>query len=118
MTDYIIGGILVVMLALGIRSTIKHFRHESSCCGGGTYKARRKKLNQVIARKVFSVEGMTCQHCVNRVQEAVNSIEGASGVVNLKKGTVTVSMEREIGDEVILKAVEKAGYAISVGGGK
>lgn len=113
MTDYIIIGILAVVGAIGVRSTIKHFRHESSCCGGVTYKARRKKLNQVIGKKVFSVEGMTCQHCVNRVQEAVNSIEGVSGVVNLKKGTVTVSLEREIADEVILAAIEKARYQVA-----
>lgn len=110
MTDYIIIGILAVVLFFGVRSTARHFHGEGGCCGGGTYKARRKKLRSVACRKTFSVEGMHCQHCVNRVMEAVNSIDGASAAVNLKKGLVTVSMEQPIEDEVILSSIEKAGY--------
>lgn len=113
MTDYIIGAILVIVLAFGVRATIKHFRHESSCCGGSTYKARKKKLNNVTGKKIIAVEGMTCQHCQNRVMEAINGIDGASGVVNLKKGIVVVSMTREIEDEVLQAAIEKAGYKVT-----
>lgn len=112
MTDFIILAVLAFVIIIGVRSTVKHFKHESECCGGGTYKARKKKLSNVVAKKTFKVEGMTCQHCVNRLQEAVNSIEGASAVVNLRKGMVTVSMSREIADEEITKTIEKAGYAV------
>ncbi|MBE5940568.1 MAG: hypothetical protein E7266_09260 [Lachnospiraceae bacterium] len=28
-----------------------------------------KKLTKVIGKKTFSVEGMTCEHCKNRVME-------------------------------------------------
>lgn len=110
MIDYIIIAVLLVLIAVGIRSGIKHFKGEGGCCGGGTYKARKKKLDNVIDKRTFEVEGMTCQHCQNRVQEAVNSIDGASGVVKLKKGIVIVSMSRKIEDEVIKNAIEKAGY--------
>lgn len=113
MINYIIIAVLVVVLAFCIRSSAKHFRGEGGCCGGSTYKARRKKLDHVAAKRVFAVEGMSCQNCVNRVMEAVNSIEGASGVVNLKKGLVTVSMEHPIEDETIKKAIEKAGYHVT-----
>lgn len=113
MTNYIIIAILAVILILGIRSSIKHFRGEGGCCGGSTYKAHKKKLTTVIARKIFTVEGMSCQHCVNRVMEAVNSIDGASGVVHLKRGKVDVSMEREIDDAIIKEAIEKAGYRVT-----
>lgn len=112
MTDYIIIGIIAIVLIIGLRSTVKHFRGQSGCCGGSTYKARPKKLNTVTAKKTFSVDGMTCQHCVNRVMEAVNSIDGASGVVHLKKGTVDISMERPIDDEVFVTAIENAGYTV------
>lgn len=112
MTDYIIIAILVVVVCIGVRSMVKHLRHESSCCGGGTYKAKRKKLKSVVGKKVLQVEGMTCQHCVNRVQEAVNSIEGASAKINLKKGTVEVSMEKNITDEELKNVIEKAGYHV------
>lgn len=113
MENYIIIAILVVILFFAIRSSIKHFRGEGDCCGGGTYKARKKKLNSVADKKVFVVEGMSCQHCVNRVMEAVNSLDGASAVVHLKRGLVTVSMEHKIDDEVIKDAIEKAGYTVT-----
>lgn len=113
MTNLIIIAILAVILVLGIRSSIKHFRGEGGCCGGSTYKAHKKKLDTVIARKTFTVEGMSCQHCINRVMEAVNSISGASAVVHLKRGTVVVSMDREISDTVIKEAIEKAGYTVT-----
>lgn len=113
MSNYIIAAILVVVLFFCFRSSMKHFRGEGGCCGGGTYKARRKKLNSVIGKKTFSVEGMSCQHCVNRVMEAVNSIDGASALVKLKKGIVIVSTERPISNETIKDAIEKAGYTVT-----
>ena len=112
MTDFIIVGILAGAVIGGILAGRKHFKGEGGCCGGGSYKARKKKLGSVVGTRVFQVEGMSCQHCVNRVMDAVNSIDGASAVVNLKKGLVTVSMEREIADETIQSAIERAGYEV------
>ena len=113
MTDIIIVLILVVLVVVGVRATSKHFKGEGSCCGGGAYKPRKKKLDAVVGKKTFSVEGMTCQHCENRVHEAINAIEGASAQVSHKKGTAVVSMSCPIEDEVIRVAIEKAGYMVS-----
>ena len=73
--------------------------------------AKSRKLKSVSCKKVYIVEGMHCQNCVNRVMEAVQDLGGTSAVVNLKKGTLTVSMEKEIDDTVIIAAVEKRGYS-------
>ena len=35
--NYVIIAILVVMIAIGIVYTKKHFSGESGCCGGGGY---------------------------------------------------------------------------------
>lgn len=113
MENFIIAALLIVVLFFCTRSSIKHFRGEGDCCGGGTYKARKKKLNTVVGKKTFTVEGMTCQHCVNRVMEAVNSIDGASALVKLKKGVVVVSLERPISNETIQNAIEGAGYTVT-----
>lgn len=112
MTDIVIIGIVVVLLILAACSGIKHFRGEGGCCGGGTYKARKKKLKAVAVKKMYQVNGMSCQHCVNRVMEAVNDIEHASAVVDLKKGRVTVLMEQPVEDAVIIRAIEKGGYTV------
>lgn len=112
MSDIIIVIIVLAVLALAVRSAVKHFRGEGGCCGGGDYKARKKKLGSVCGKKSFRVEGMMCQNCINRVMESVNSIPGASAVVALKKGIVTVEMENPIEDAAIIEAIEKAGYEV------
>lgn len=112
MANIIIIVLLAVILFFALRSSVSHFKGEGSCCGGGSDPVPKKKLRGVISKKTFSVEGMSCQHCVNRVTQAVNSIEGASASVSLKKGTVTVSMDRVIEDEKITDAITKAGYSV------
>lgn len=112
MTDAIIIALVVIVLFIAVRSTVKKFKEKSSCCSSGTYKAKQKKLNSVTAKTVLRVDGMSCQHCVNRVMEAINDIDGASALVNLKKGTVTVSMETPIDSGILKAAIEKAGYTV------
>ena len=68
MANVIIVLILVVVVGIALKSTRKHMKGESSCCGGGgeIYQALEdKKLdNPIIKEKVFKIKGMTCQHCV------------------------------------------------------
>lgn len=113
MSNFIIIIILAVILFFALRSSMKHFRGEGGCCGGSTDKPNKKKLDSVTGQKILSVEGMSCQHCVNRVTEAVNSIDGASALVKLKKGLVIVSTDRPISNETITGAIEKAGYKVT-----
>lgn len=113
MTDYIIIAMLVVIAAVAGRAVYKRLRGETSCCGGTTYKARSRKLKTVTEKKIFTVEGMHCQNCVNRVMEALNSIEGVSAAVHLNKGEAVVSAETQIDDETIRSVIEKVGYTVT-----
>lgn len=112
MENLIIIGIIVLAVVIGIVNTVKHFKGEGGCCGGGSYKPRKKKLPTVLYRKTFRVEGMHCEHCRNRVQEAINEMQGVAGKVNLKKAEVTVSYAEDIPDEAIKAQIEKAGYKV------
>ena len=112
MTDFIIVAIVIVAAGLGIRSTMKHFKGQGGCCGGGSYKPKRKKLSQVLYKKIFYVEGMHCEHCKNRVEEIVNDIANVAGSVNLKKGELTVSYADNVEDELIKARIERAGYSV------
>lgn len=67
----------------------------------------------MIATKTFKVDGMHCEKCSNRVTEAVNDIPGVAGVVNLKKGIVTVFYEQEVADEQIKAKIERVGYTVT-----
>ena len=111
MENYIIIGILAVIVVLAVVSSIKHFKGEDGCCGGGSYKPKRKKLSGIKYTKKFKVGGMHCEHCKNRVQEAVNDIKVVAGRVDLKKGELTVSYAEDVDDEIIKTKIEKAGYS-------
>lgn len=113
MENIIIIGIVAVMIFLGIRSSVKHFRGEGGCCGGSApVKRQKKRLEKVIAQKLVTVEGMTCAHCKNRVEKGINEIDGAAAKVSLKKGKAVVSLAKDVTDEQIREVIEKAGYRV------
>lgn len=114
MADFIIIIIILVLVIAGLQSCKKHFSGQGGCCGGGSVPTpkQKKKLKNVISKKTLIVEGMTCDHCKNRVEKSINAIDGAAAKVNLKKKEAVVSLETEIADEVIRSAVEKAGYKV------
>ena len=113
MADFVIAGILILLIIIGIRSSVKHFKGEGGCCGGGSsVKVKRKKLKQVVKERTVIIEGMTCEHCKARVESRSNSLDGVSAKVNLKRKTAVVSMEKEVEDEEIKKAIENAGYEV------
>lgn len=115
MENYIIAGILLVVIVLALRSSRKHFKGEGGCCGGGAeVKAKKKKLTgPVVAVKTIHIEGMHCEHCKNRVERLLNELDGASAHVNLKKKVAVVSMSREISDEELKAAVEAGDYQVT-----
>ena len=64
-------------------------------------------------KKVLDVEGMMCQHCVAHVNKALSGIEGVESVeVSLEGKTATVTLDKEVADDVLTKAVVDAGYEV------
>ena len=108
--------IVIVIAAFAIKNSIGHFKGEGGCCGGGeTILPDEKQLTgQKIGEKTVHIEGMHCENCKNRVERAINRIDGAvgKGKVNLKKNIAVVSFEREVSDEEIRKAVEEQDYKV------
>lgn len=63
--------------------------------------------------KFMKIEGMTCAHCVARVEKALSGLAGAEGVkVNLKLGTAEMATVG-VSDEVLRNAVADAGYEVT-----
>ena len=113
MENTVIIGIILVIAFFAIRTIVKR-KGRKGCCGSGSdYKPRKKKLKNVMATKVFIVDGMHCEKCANRVTEVVNDITGVAGVVDLKKGIVTVSYEQKVPDEQIKAKLQRVGYTVT-----
>ena len=118
MSNIIIAAILAMILFAAFSGAIKHFKGEGGCCGGGgsSVKEPDKELDgPVIKTKVFKVEGMHCESCVNRVKRAINRIDGVSAKVNLRKKEAVVSYDREVDDSSFTKDIEALGYKIIEG---
>ena len=108
--------ILAAIVVLAAVSGAKHFKGQGGCCGGGgELRPEHKKLDgPVTEEKIISIDGMSCENW-NRVERAINKIDGASARVNLRKKEAVVSLDREIDDGTLKNAVESAGYkAVSV----
>jgi copper chaperone len=57
------------------------------------------------------VKGMSCQHCVNSVTQALQQVEGITNVeVSLDKGEARFEEDRQVDREAVRKAVQDAGY--------
>ena len=61
----------------------------------------------------YTVEGMTCSHCVSSVQEEVSEVSGVQAVaVDLDSGSLTVTSAQPVDVDAIRAAVEDAGYQL------
>ncbi|WMJ79198.1 heavy-metal-associated domain-containing protein [Clostridium sp. MB40-C1] len=64
-------------------------------------------------KKKLLVEGMSCQHCVKHVKDALMELEGVTNVdVDLEKKSALVDMEKSLDDSILKDAVEDAGYDV------
>ncbi len=60
----------------------------------------------------YSVDGMSCEHCVHAITEEVGQVPGIVQVrVDLSAKTVTVSGET-IDDAAVRAAIDEAGYTV------
>ena len=114
MATAIVGIIVLGALYFAFTGVIKHWRGESSCCGGGDIKVPKKKLTgTIVETKIVDIEGMTCGHCKARVEQALDTIDGAAAEVNLHRNHAVIKMTREVSDDEIRRALAGSGYTIT-----
>lgn len=67
-----------------------------------------------MAKTVLNVDGMSCDHCVRAITNAVSALPGVSGVsVDLKDKTVTVEHDpAKATTDQIKHEIEEQGYDI------
>lgn len=63
--------------------------------------------------KIIKVEGMSCEHCVKRITNAVNEIDGAKCLnVSLEDNTVEVNVTNEDTLKQVEEAIVDVGYDV------
>lgn len=85
--EYVIIAALAVLVVLAVVSSVKHFKGQGGCCGGGgeIRPARNKLDGPVVTVMTVGIDGMKCEHCRNSIERALNGIEGVSARVDLHK---------------------------------
>ena len=71
-----------------------------------------KKENKIMT-KTMKIEGMMCGHCEAAVKKALEALDGvASAEVSHEKGTAVVTLEKDVDNAVLTKAVEDKDYKV------
>ncbi len=74
----------------------------------------KKKVEEKTMKKTMKIEGMMCGHCearVKKVLEALPQVDSAE--VSHEAGTAVVTLNGEIGDDVLKKTVEDQDYKVT-----
>jgi copper ion binding protein len=70
----------------------------------------------MLKTDVIQVVGMSCQHCVQAVTQAVTAVAGVDAVrVSLEEGTATVDYEPgAVSPDALVAAITEEGFEASV----
>ena len=65
-----------------------------------------------MADVTINIEGMTCQHCVGRVKQALEALDGVQDI-EVEVGSAKVSFDNSVvSKNEIADSVVKAGYTV------
>ncbi len=63
---------------------------------------------------VYTVAGMTCEHCAASVTEELSELDHVTDVaVNLSTGLVTVASADELSEPLVMAALAQAGHRMA-----
>jgi copper chaperone len=67
-----------------------------------------------MSTAVYTVTGMTCDHCVNAVTSELSRLPGVTSVdVDLASGSAKVESTEPLDVEAVRAAVDEAGYELA-----
>lgn len=101
----------------GLIAKVKHNRSASSEKTEATLLQNENKkqidAEEKVMTKILYVDGMMCEKCEMHVTRALESIEGVKiSRIEREQKIVAVELSREVTDEILREAVEKAGYKV------
>lgn len=68
--------------------------------------------NELMFKTALKIEGMSCDHCVRRVQSALQAVPGVTSArVDLASGAAVIEHDKSVVEQSLIAAVAEAGYA-------
>ncbi len=63
--------------------------------------------------KTIEIDGMSCMHCVKKVEEALKELKEVKKVeISLEEKKATVTMKQDISNEELKNTIEDLGYHV------
>lgn len=63
-------------------------------------------------KKIINIEGMSCNHCLAHVKEALGGINGVS-VLDVSLDNKNAIVETEVENKILINAIEEEGYDVT-----
>ena len=97
---------------LNIKDSRKAAAPAGAVVAAAEINTETKKENKTMT-KTMKIEGMMCGHCEAAVKKALEALDGvASAEVSHEKGTAVVTLEKDVDNAVLTKAVEDKDYKV------
>lgn len=105
--------LLIVVCVFAVRSYCKKLT--KGCCGTGGDSVKKIRPSDKDAahypyRYHIEIDGMSCNHCVVRVENAFHEREGFLAEADLRGGCAEVRAKRAVSDGELREIVRGAGY--------
>ncbi len=114
--EIIIIIVLIAAVAWGIYHIVRKSKHGGGCCG--EHEEAEKRIAVKDRNKshypytiTLKIEGMTCENCARRVENALNSLDGIWAKVDISSNKAKVRCKQPLDEKMLLRAVTQAGYA-------
>lgn len=111
--------IVAVLVLIGLYAVISYRKKlTSGCCGGGADAVQQNKVEDTDPshypyEMTIGIDGMTCNNCKNRVENALNATEGIWAQVSLKDKSALVRMKKQLDADDLRVIVARAGYTFT-----
>lgn len=112
------SSVFVVTNALRLKGFRPTFYKKKSSADAQADAVKIKKTESIdhkeekAMKKVMKIDGMMCAHCTGRVDKALNALKGVKAEVSLEDKAAYLTIDGEVSDELLKKAVEDEGYQV------
>jgi copper chaperone CopZ len=65
-----------------------------------------------MSEKILQIKGMSCGHCVARVEKVLNSIDGVEAKVDLNSNSANLLLSKDVSYETLKATVDNIGYEV------
>ena len=114
MTQYLIIAVLAGILCWALIKTVRRAKRGSACCGERDRSPRRVRPRRAPADYRYActldIEGMTCENCAFRVENALNAQDGVLAKVDLGTATARIRTSAPPDTRRLCGIVAAAGY--------